>query len=130
MMRTLILVLFTCVCVNVGRSQEIIFTTEPAARRVGLEDPFQVRYRIQNSNRVRSFELPVLRDFQILGGPSKSNQISIVNGERTVSLELIYVMKAKRTGTLILPGGIAVVDGREIRSNNMSIEVIPGSVME
>ena len=130
MMRTLILVLFTCVCVNVGRSQEIIFTTEPAARRVGLEDPFQVRYRIQNSNRVRSFELPVLRDFQILGGPSKSNQISIVNGERTVSLELIYVMKAKRTGTLILPGGIVVVDGREIRSNNMSIEVIPGSVME
>lgn len=129
MMRLLKLLLVACLYLSPVHAQEIIFTTEPAARRIGLEDPFQVRYRIQNSNRVRSFELPPMRDFQVLGGPSKSNQVSIVNGERTISVELIYIMKARRTGNLVLSGGLAAVDGREIRSNNVSIEVVPGSVM-
>lgn len=109
--------------------QEMVFSTEPAARKVGISDPFEVKYVIKNPNRVNGFDLPEMKDFQVLQGPSQRTNHSWVNGKSSVTLELIYVFKAKRIGMLTIQGGIISVDGREYKSNNVNIEVIQGSVM-
>lgn len=110
-------------------AQEVRFTTQPAADRVGLQDPFEVQYSIQNADQVHSFSIPNLNDFYVVGGPSKSTRISSTNGHRSSSVDIIYVLRAKRKGRLIIPGGIAEIDhGRQIRSNAVAIEVIDGTV--
>ena len=118
-------------CVLVGswvHAQEIVMITQPAANKVGIQDAFEVKYIIKNAAQVENFNLPDLRDFQVLSGPSQMTSTSIINGERSVSFELTYVFRAKRKGQLVIPGGIATSRGREYKSNNVNIEVIEGSV--
>ncbi len=118
-------------CVLVGlfvHAQEIVMITQPAANKVGIQDAFEVKYIIKNAAQVENFNLPDLRDFQVLSGPSQMTSTSIINGERSVSFELTYVFRAKRKGQLVIPGGIATSRGREYKSNNVTIEVIDGSV--
>lgn len=128
-MRTLSLLfiinLLACTCF----AQEMVFSTRPAAKKVGIQDRFEVRYSIQNAN-VQRFSLPTLTDFDVVGGPMQSQSTSYVNGERSSSIELTYIFKAKRKGTLVIPGGIAIMDGKQYRSNDVSIEVIDGSVAQ
>lgn len=109
-------------------AQEMVFTTTPAARKVGIQDRFQVRYSIQNGTNIQKFSLPPMTDFDVVGGPMQSQSTSYVNGERTSSVDLTYVFKAKRKGSLVIPGGIAYSDGKTYRSNDVPIEVIEGSV--
>lgn len=110
--------------------QEMSFITQPAARRVGIQDPFEVQYILRNARDVESFSLPRLNDLQVLSGPRQSTRFSDINGERSVTIELTYVFKARRKGTVTIPGGIALMDGREIRSNAVNVEVIEGSVID
>jgi hypothetical protein len=114
--------------VGTVQAQEIVMITQPAANKVGLQDAFEVRYIIRNASQVEGFTLPESKDLIRLSGPTQSQNISINNGERSVSYELTYVMRAKHTGKVVVPGGIATSRGREYRSNNVSIEVIEGSV--
>jgi hypothetical protein len=109
-------------------AQEIEFQVMPAASKVGTQDAFEVRYVIKNANRAQSFSLNELRDVQVVGGPSQSSNMSIMNGERSVSLEITYVFKAKRKGNIVLPVGIISIDGREYKSNAVAISVIEGTV--
>ncbi|MBK7690753.1 MAG: BatD family protein [Bacteroidetes bacterium] len=109
-------------------AQDIEFQVMPAANKVGTQDAFEVRYVVKNANRAQSFSLNELRDVQVVGGPSQSSSISIMNGERSVSLEITYVFKAKRKGSIVLPVGIISIDGREYKSNAVGIAVIEGTV--
>jgi hypothetical protein len=129
-MKGILVSLFFSLMMLSSAAQEIVFATIPAAKRVGIQDPFQVQYVIQNVRRVESFSLPQMRDVQVLSGPMQSSRFSEVNGHRTVSIELTYVFKAKKKGSVMIPGGIMTVDGREYKSNNVSIDVIDGSVLQ
>jgi hypothetical protein len=110
-------------------AQDVTVTTVPAARKVGIQDPFEVQYVIRNARNAQSFSLPQMKDLQVLDGPSRSTQMIEVNGHRTMIVQLTYVFKARKTGQVVIPGGVVVSDGRELRSNNVTIEVINGSVM-
>ncbi|TXH55551.1 MAG: protein BatD [Bacteroidia bacterium] len=129
-MKGIISTVFILICTFLAKGQEIVFTTIPAAKKVGIQDPFEVQYVIRNAKRVESFDLPPFKDIQILSGPSQSTRFSEVNGHRTVSIELTYVFKAKKRGTIVIPGGVINVEGREMKSNNVPIEVIEGSVLD
>jgi hypothetical protein len=111
-------------------AQEVMFTTVPAARKVGIQDPFEVQYVLRNVRNVETFSLPQMRDLQVLSGPSQRTQYSEINGQRSVTLVLTYVFRPRKTGAVMIPGGIAISDGKTIKSNNVTIDVIPGSVME
>jgi hypothetical protein len=128
-MRSILLILLTGLFVAPLHAQEMVFSTKTAAKKVGKQDPFEVRYSIQNASNMQRFSLPSLPDFDIVGGPMQSQSTSYVNGERSSSLDITYVLRAKRTGNLIIPGGIAQIEGKQYRSNDVGIEVIEGSVL-
>ena len=126
-LRILILVLLSASILN---AQEAVFITQPAAQKVGINDKFEVKFILKNINNAQRFTLSAMPDFQVIDGPSRSNNTSIINGEVSQSLELTYVLKAKRKGRLVIPGGIASLSGgKQIRSNNVAIEIVDGSVV-
>ncbi|MBL7765864.1 MAG: protein BatD [Chitinophagaceae bacterium] len=129
-MRLLVLSLLSLFIRTLGVAQEIVFITQPAADKVGTEDAFDVRFVIKNASQVTKFSLPEMNDLQILGGPSRSTNMTIMNGQRSMSLELTYTMKARRAGKVTIPGAVATADGQNIRSNPVTIEVVQGSVVE
>ncbi len=129
-MKTALIYLTACFASLQVLAQEMVFTTRPAAKKVGIQDKFEVRYTIQNATNIQKFSLPPLADFDVVGGPMQSQSTSYTNGERTSSFELTYVFKAKRKGNLVIPGGIAYSEGKTYRSNDVAIEVIDGSVAQ
>ena len=129
-MKTLLIFVTVSLASLQAFAQEMVFITQPAAKKVGVQDRFEVRYTIQNASNIQKFSLPPMNDFDVVGGPMQSQSTSYVNGERTSSFELTYVLKAKRKGSLMIPGGIAYADGKTYRSNDVNIEVIDGSVAQ
>jgi hypothetical protein len=111
------------------QAQEAVFITQPAAQKVGINDKFEVKFVLKNISNAQGFLLSPMPDFEVIDRPSRSNNASIINGEVSQSLELTYVFKAKRKGKLVIPGGIATLSGgKQIRSNNVAIEIVDGSV--
>lgn len=113
-----------------GYAQEVIFKALAAAQKVGVQDPFEVQFSIENVGDITSFDLPPLQGVQILNGPSRNIQYRQINGRKTVRVELTYVMKAKQVGPLHLGPAKATADGHTIRSNDIYIEVVQGSVLK
>jgi hypothetical protein len=78
---------------------------------------------VENAKSVDEFRAPVFNDFILIQGPIESSGMSIVNGNKTEYKSLVYLLQPKLTGKLKIKGATAIVDGREMRSNNIIIEV-------
>lgn len=115
------------ILINVS-AQEVEFSVIPAAQEVGTQDAFQVVYQIKNSNRVEGFRIEETKDIQILGGPARGSNISIINGNRSSSSTFTYIFKANRKGTITLPSGIIKIEGKEFKTTPTTIQVVEGSV--
>ena len=67
--------------------------------------------------------------FEILYGPSTSmsSSTTIVNGkyQSETSYGFTYVLRPKKTGTFTIPAATASVNGNKIKSNSLSIRVLP-----
>lgn len=111
-------------------AQDRAFYVKASASRVGLEDPFQISFIIQDGSSVSNFNPPGFMGFRVLGGPFQSNQssISIVNGRRSQSatITLTYMLKPIRTGKLTIAPASIVINGIQYRSDAIEIEVVKG----
>ena len=78
-----------------------------------------------------AFNPPAIHDFEILAGPSPSSmsRTEIVNGNRTdiSQTSYTYILLPKGVGTFTIPAASVVVDGKEIYSQPVQVEVVKGS---
>ena len=89
--------------------------------------PFQLTYSV--NQRSRDLRAPEFTDFDVLAGPytSTSSSTSFVNGRRTSSFEqtYTYTLMAQRAGTFTISPATIRVDGDNIQSNGVRIQVLP-----
>lgn len=114
------------------RAQELVFSTQPSANKVGLDDQFQVSFVLQNARNVSAFNAPSFQGFRVLAGPIQSSQSSYteVNGrmQQQSSIRLSYVLQPEKKGALTIDGATVTVDGQNYSSNPVTIQVVAGSV--
>ena len=96
---------------------------------VSLNQRFYLKYTVNKKG--SNFKLPDLKAFQILSGPntSYSSSVSIVNGNMTQNTSYTYtmVLLATKVGKFTLQPATIVVDGKTIKSNKVTIEVVKGN---
>ncbi len=115
-------------------AQNVVFTAQASADKVGSQDQFQVTYTIQNAQDLQTLTpVNINKDFNVLGGPfqSQSSQTYYTNGKvtQTVSLSISYVLQAKHTGNLTIPAAVAKdAQGHSYQSNSVNIQVVQGSL--
>jgi hypothetical protein len=123
--RKFVLSLFFCLgAITCLQAQEFRFTTSVSSNKVAVDEPFQIQFMLENAPNVTSFTPPAFNDFEILQGPSQMQGQSIMNGRRSEYIALIYVVQPKRVGNFTLPGATARSDGKVVRSNPVTIEVL------
>jgi len=119
-------------CFSMLRAQELVFSTQPSANKVGLNDQFQVSFVLQNARNVSAFNAPSFQGFRVLAGPIQSSQSSYteVNGrmQQQSSIRLSYVLQPEKKGALTIDGATVTVDGQNYSSNPVTIQVVPGSL--
>ena len=91
-------------------------------------DQFRLTYTV-NSQDVKDFLAPQAKGFDVLMGPSRSQQSStqIINGKvsSSRSITYTYILMAVSEGTFNIPAASIEVDGEKIFSNPLTIKVLP-----
>lgn len=108
-------------------ADNINFTAD-APDAVAVGDQFRLTYTV-NSENIKNFRAPSIRDFEVLYGPTRSQQssVQIVNGNRTSNslISFTYVLMATKEGTFSIPGATVQVGGSNATSNSVKIKVLP-----
>ena len=125
MKRILSIVLFVGMALT-GFADDVIFKAQ-APKQVVVGKPFQ--FTLSVNQRSRDLRAPEFTDFDVLSGPysSTSSSTSFVNGRRTSSFEqtYTYMLMAQRTGSFTIGPATVKVDGEQVQSNGVRIEVLP-----
>lgn len=91
-------------------------------------DQFRLTYTV-NSQDVKDFLAPQAKGFDVLMGPSRSQQSStqIINGKvsSSRSITYTYILMAGAEGTYTIPSASIEYDGKKIFSNPLTIKVLP-----
>ena len=120
-------ILFLFVGIALGAfADEVIFKAQ-APKQVVVGKPFQ--FTLSVNQRSRDLRAPEFTDFDVLSGPytSTSSSTSFVNGRRTSTFEqtYTYMLMAQRTGSFTIGPATVRVDGEQVQSNGVRIEVLP-----
>lgn len=124
-MRKLVFLLIALVATTtqVFADGNITFTAS-APDAVVIGDQFRLSYTV-NTTKVRDFRVPSVKGFDILMGPSRSQQVQIVNGNTSSSITFTYILMATDEGDFSISGATIVADGKQMVSNSVKIQVLP-----
>lgn len=127
-MRKIIFLLFTILAAwQVKAADKVRFVAE-AADVVVSGDQVRLVFTV-NSQDIKDFRAPSIKGFDVLMGPSRSQQssIQIINGKRTSnsSTAFTYILLAGSPGTYTIPAASVEVNGEKVFSNSISIKVLP-----
>lgn len=93
------------------------------AQRIGVEDHLQLTVTVEGAV-PGDVPLPVLENLSVVGGPSVSTQISLVNGQMSQSRSTTWVLQAKAVGKAKI-GEVKV--GDEV-APSIGVEIVDGSI--
>lgn len=99
-----------------------------APSQVAVGQSFNFTIELNESAKVGSTQF---NGFNVLGGPStsQSTSISIINGSttKTSSYTYTYVLQATKEGSFTIPPVTMIVDGKQVKSNSVTVNVVPAS---
>lgn len=127
-MRKIIFLLFTILAAwQVKAADKVRFVAE-AADVVVSGDQVRLVFTVSSQD-IKDFRAPSIKGFDVLMGPSRSQQssIQIINGKRTSnsSTAFTYILLAGSPGTYTIPAASVEVNGEKVFSNAISIKVLP-----
>ena len=93
-----------------------------APKSIGVNQQFQLTFSVENGA-AKSLTPPALGDFQVLGGPNESHNMSWINGRVTQSVSYSYVLRPKKEGTFTIGKATANIEGTNMESNELTITV-------
>lgn len=117
----------SCYC---SLAQNGVFSLGANTNKMGVKDQVQVTFTIKDIPNVNNFyPVGLDADFNILGGPYQSNNISIINNQQSSSTSISYILQPKHEGNLTIHPGVAKdAAGHSFQSNPLTIQVVPGSL--
>lgn len=112
-----------------SNAQDVQFTAN-APKVVEVGEQFQVQFSV--NAKASNFIAPELKDFNLLMGPSTSQQSYVsYDGSGKVSqvftLSYVYVFEALKAGKFMVGPAEVTVGGKKYKSNPFTIEVIKGA---
>ncbi len=102
------------------------FTASPKSIDASTGNPFKITYSLNASDLQNGFKPPEFKPFRIVGGPETQTSVQIINGATSASSSVSYYLSSDKTGTFTIPGAIANVKGKRMRSNSIKVKVVKG----
>ena len=127
-MKKLIIILMALIAYSTQVLADKVSFTASAPDVVVVGDQFRLSYTV-TTQKVKDFRAPSIKGFDVLMGPSRSQQSNtqIVNGNVTSSssITFTYILMANNAGEYTIPGASIVADGDQMISNSVKIKVLP-----
>ena len=127
-MRKLIIILMALIAYSTQALADKVSFTASAPDVVVVGEQFRLSYTV-TTQKVKDFQAPSIKGFDVLMGPSRSQQSStqIINGNvtSTSSITFTYILMANAAGEYTIGGASIVADGNQMVSNSVKIKVLP-----
>lgn len=108
---------------------QVSVRSEVDASKVGVEDPVQLTVTVEGVAPLpEEVALPTLHNLKVLGGPSVSTQISIVNGQMSQARVYTWVLRPLAPGPAEVGMSRVRLAGGDKTAPAIPIEVVPGSI--
>jgi hypothetical protein len=108
-------------------SGQVKFTTVVNSQELGQRDYLQVQFIVENAQQIDEFDPPAeFPGFHAVEGPIQSSGMSVINGNMSQYKALSFILQPTHTGKFTIAGATAVVNGKRMRSNNISVIVHAG----
>jgi BatD DUF11 like domain len=108
-------------------SGQVKFTTVVNSQEVGQRDYLQVQYIVENAQQIDNFDPPAdFPGFHVVEGPIQNSGMSVINGNMSQYKGLSFVLQPTHSGEFAIAGATAVVNGKKMQSNNITVTVHPG----
>jgi hypothetical protein len=108
-------------------SAQVKFTTAVNSQDIGRGDYLQISFYVENARQIDQMTPPDFPGFQVVQGPIQSSGMSIVNGNMSQYKSLSFVLQPVKTGKFVIGGASAIVDGKHMQSNSVTIRVSASS---
>lgn len=99
------------------------FRTSVSKNPVHVGERFEISFTLNAQG--GSFKAPSFSGIRILSGPNQSQQMSFANGRSSVNLTYSYIAVALNEGEITIPSASIKTNGKTIKSNTITIEVLP-----
>lgn len=113
----------------VGRAEAQKFTATVNNNNPAVGENIQITYSLQNAQG-SEFKAPSFKGFTLLGGPSTSQNMQMMNGSVSRSITWTYVLRADIEGSYTLASATVKADGKTVQSNSITIKVSKGSAQQ
>lgn len=127
-MKKLIIILMALIAYSTQVLADKVSFTASAPDVVVVGDQFRLSYTV-TTQKIKDFQAPSIKGFDVLMGPSRSQQSStqIINGNvtSTSSITFTYILMANTAGEYTISGASIVADGNQMVSNSVKIKVLP-----
>lgn len=97
-------------------------------RRFGIEDAARLQVRIIEPSGNPVVDLGKLVNLEVISGPSSGTEFSWINGAATRATSFTYVVQGTEVGPASVGPVTVTLGGVELRSEPLSVEIVPGSV--
>ncbi len=91
---------------------------------VGLNEQFNITYKISNATILGQFELPALEGFELIAGPMVSHNVSYINGDKTEFKSYSYTLRPTELGTYYIAGGLVETAEGTLLSDDKTLVVV------
>jgi BatD DUF11 like domain len=106
---------------------QVKFTTVASSNTIGRNEYVEIEFVVENAQQIDQLAQPAFNNFHLVKGPIQTSGMSVINGAVSQYKAISFVLQPTRTGTFIVPGATASIDGKSMHSNPVTIQVIAGS---
>ena len=104
-------------------AQDASFEASTDARELVENEYAEVTFTLKNAQG-NNFQPPNFKGFNVLSGPSRSNRMTIINGQRSQEMSFGYTIQPKQRGTYTIGPASIKVGGKTMKTKPISIKVV------
>jgi len=105
------------------------FTAICPQKKIGKNDYLQVQFKVDHASNVESINPPSFKNFSVISGPNQESGMTSINGKVDQYVSIGYLLKPNSPGNYTIGPATAKVDGKELQSNSLNIQVTNSSAI-
>ena len=122
-MKMFFVLLTFCFSMPVTMHAQVEFVATTDAKQVVTGQYFSVKFALKNGNGDQ-FRAPSFSGFQVVGGPSRSQMRSNINGQVSYEVSYEYTLAADKPGKFKIGSATIYASGETYKTAPLTIEVI------
>ncbi|MEO6723446.1 MAG: BatD family protein [Ferruginibacter sp.] len=103
------------------------FTATLTPKVIGKNETAELRLVVENAKQVDQITPPSFKDFIVVSGPNQESGMESINGVTRQYIGLTYVIAPKAKGSYTISSALARADGKNLRSNPVTLQVTNSS---